>query len=56
MKPPTSDGADNGQALLAEYAQMLAYYAQLHQMGMLDQQGMMAWQQAWEAYLQLGGQ
>ncbi|MCA0974220.1 hypothetical protein LCL99_07040 [Halomonas denitrificans] len=56
LKPPTSDGADNGQALLAEYAQMLAYYAQLHQMGMLDQQGMMAWQQAWEAYLQLGGQ
>tara|TARA_B100000678_G_scaffold139915_1_gene116766 strand:- start:889 stop:2454 length:1566 start_codon:yes stop_codon:yes gene_type:complete len=58
LKPPVADGGgeqDQSQALLGEYAQLLAQYAQLYQQGMLDQQGMLAWQQAWAAYVQLGG-
>lgn len=42
--------------LLAHYAQVLHTYASLHQRGLLDAQGLAAWQQAYAAYQQLGGQ
>ena len=35
---------------------ILQSYAGLWQRGMLDEQGMSAWQQAYEAWQQLGGQ
>ncbi|WP_205962153.1 zinc metalloprotease [Paracoccus siganidrum] len=41
--------------LLAHYAQILQSYASLHQRGLLDAQGLAAWQQAYAAYQQLGG-
>ncbi len=40
---------------LAHYAQILQQYAELNQRGMLDAQGLAAWQQIWAAYQQLGG-
>jgi hypothetical protein len=38
----------------AHYEQILAQYAGLHQRGLLDEQGMSAWQQAYAAWQQLG--
>lgn len=38
------------------YAMILALYAGLYQRGLLDPQGLAAWQQAWAAYRQGGGQ
>lgn len=46
----------NAGAALAHYAQILATYADLYQRGMLDEQGMMGWQQTYAAYVQMGGQ
>lgn len=49
-------GVQNPQAqLLGAYTQILSQYASLHQRGMLDSQGHVAWQQAWADYTRLGG-
>jgi hypothetical protein len=40
---------------LAAYEQILSQYASFYQRGMLDQQGLAAWQQVWTAYRQLVG-
>jgi hypothetical protein len=42
--------------LHAHYAMILQSYASLWQRGMLDEQGLDAWQQAYDAYRQIGGQ
>jgi hypothetical protein len=52
----TAGGTDAlREQMLASYAQILGQYAGLHQRGMLDQQGLATWTQAWAAYRQLGG-
>ena len=43
------------QAMLGQYAMLLGAYADFYQRGLLDQQGMAAWQQVYEAYAQMGG-
>ncbi|RCW84066.1 zinc metalloprotease [Paracoccus lutimaris] len=47
---------DPQAGLLAHYATILQSYAGLYQRGQLDEQGLSAWQQAYEAWQQLGGQ
>ena len=42
--------------MLQHYVMLLQSYAQLHQRGMLDAQGMAAWEQTYSAYTQMGGQ
>ena len=52
---PQAQPQDARAQYLAHYAQILQQYADLNQRGMLDAQGLAAWQQAWAAYQQLGG-
>ncbi len=42
--------------ILGVFGQLLHQYAGLHQRGLLDEQGLAAWQQAYAAYQQMGGQ
>lgn len=56
-RPPEAGAGGQPQAqMLGHYAQILAQYAWLHQRGMLDSQGLAAWQQVYAAYRQMGGQ
>ena len=48
--------ADPMADLHAHYAMILQNYAGLWQRGLLDEQGLSAWQQAYDAYRQIGGQ
>ncbi len=54
--PAQQHAADPQAALLAHYATILQSYLGLWQRGMLDEQGLAAWQQAYEAWQALGGQ
>lgn len=54
-RPEETGRPDPGGAVLAHYAQILAQYAGLHRRGLLDAQGMAAWQQLYAAYAELGG-
>ena len=47
---------DERSMMMQHYAMILGTYASLHQRGLLDQQGMAGWQQAYQAYAALGGQ
>ena len=49
-------GQQRPAPMLTHYAQILQHYAALHQRGLLDDQGLTAWQQAYEDYRALGGQ
>lgn len=54
--PPAQPPVQDMRAqYLSYYGQILQQYAELHQRGMLDAQGHASWQQAWDAYQQLGG-
>ncbi|WP_210115044.1 M43 family zinc metalloprotease [Roseovarius aestuariivivens] len=55
-RPEETGQADGTASALGQYAQLLAQYAGLYQRGMLDAQGMAAWQQLYATYRQLGGQ
>lgn len=48
--------SDDRTAMMQHYAMILGTYAQLYQRGLLDEQGMAGWQQAYQAYVGLGGQ
>ena len=56
--PPAADQqpADPMAGLQAHYEMILQNYAGLWQRGLLDEQGLSAWQQAYDAYRQIGGQ
>ena len=59
--PGASQLEETGQSafagtVLAHYVQILAQYAGLYRRGLLDAQGMAAWQQLYAAYRQIGGQ
>lgn len=58
LAPPTAapQHDPNQAAMLQHYMRLLATYKQLHDHGMLDQQGMMGWQQTYAVYQQMGGQ
>ena len=58
IHPPQQPQAHvQGQAaMLQHYAMLLSSYADLYQRGMLDEQGIMGWQQTYAAYAQMGGQ
>lgn len=54
---PQQPAPDQGQQMMLQhYAMILSQYMQLNQRGMLDPQGMQGFQQAYEAYVQMGGQ
>ena len=55
MQPQQPPQQDARAQYAAYYAQILAQYAEMNQRGMLDAQGMAAWEQLWAAYQQLGG-
>ena len=55
-RPPEAPAQTAGAQLLGHYAQILQHYAGLHRRGLLDAQGMAAWQQVHAAYRQVGGQ
>lgn len=58
LQPPQQQPSsiDPRQEMLPHYVMLLSSYADLYQRGLLDEQGMMGWQQTWAAYAQMGGQ
>ncbi|NER78494.1 MAG: hypothetical protein F6K42_02745 [Leptolyngbya sp. SIO1D8] len=56
LATPVNPQQAHKNQIVSAYTQLLSHYAQLYYRGMLDSQGLSAWQQTWAAYQQLFSQ